>query len=42
MRILLIEDDVNLGGVIKEYLYQKSYTIDWLTDGESAQFALQK
>ncbi len=42
MRILLIEDDVTLGKITKEYLYKKGYTIDWLKDGESAQFALQK
>ena len=42
VRILLVEDDVILGRSVKDGLYQHGYTVDWLKDGESAQFALQK
>ena len=33
-RILLIEDDENLGYVLKEYLQMHDYEVDWVTDGE--------
>ena len=33
-RILLIEDDENLGYVLKEYLQVHDYEVDWVTDGE--------
>lgn len=33
-RILLIEDDENLGYVLKEYLQVHNYEVDWVTDGE--------
>lgn len=33
-RILLIEDDENLGYILKEYLQMHDYEVDWVTDGE--------
>jgi len=35
-RVLLAEDDENLGFLLKEYLQAKSYDTDWVTDGEKA------
>ena len=35
-RILLAEDDENLGSLLKEYLQAKGYEADWLTDGDKA------
>jgi len=35
-RILLAEDDENLGSLLKEYLQVKSYETDWTVDGEAA------
>jgi two-component system OmpR family response regulator len=35
-RILLAEDDENLGSLLQEYLQAKSYETHWLTDGEKA------
>ena len=35
-RILLAEDDENLGMLLKEYLSAKSYETDWVKDGEKA------
>ncbi len=40
MRLLLVEDDRLLGDGIKEGLIDAGYTVDWLTDGESARSAL--
>ena len=40
MRILLIEDDQLLGDAILSGLKQHMYSVDWLTDGESALQAL--
>ena len=35
-KILLAEDDENLGSLLREYLQAKSYETHWLTDGEKA------
>ena len=36
MRIILVEDEIDLGVAIKRTLSQKSYIVDWLEDGNSA------
>ena len=36
IKILLAEDDENLGSLLKEYLKAKSFDADWVTDGEMA------
>lgn len=41
MRILLVEDDVQLGEGIRVALKPEGYTVDWLTDGQSALHALK-
>ena len=41
-RILLAEDDENLGSLLQEYLKAKNYDADWLTDGEKAFKAFEK
>lgn len=35
-RILLAEDDENLGSLLQEYLQAKNYEVDWLANGEKA------
>ena len=35
-RILLAEDDENLGSLLQEYLQAKNYETDWVKDGERA------
>ena len=35
-RILLAEDDENLGSLLQEYLIAKNYETDWVTNGEKA------
>ncbi len=35
-RILLAEDDENLGSLLQEYLQAKNYEADWATNGEKA------
>jgi len=40
MRILLVEDDFDLGKAIQAGLKAYHYTVDWLTDGQQALFAL--
>lgn len=35
-KILLAEDDENLGSLLKEYLQLKNYDVDWALDGEQA------
>lgn len=40
MRILLVEDDPDLGLAIKNGLKSLHYTVDWLTDGQQALYAL--
>ncbi|MFW5820283.1 MAG: response regulator transcription factor [Bacteroidota bacterium] len=41
-RILLAEDDENLGSLLQEYLQAKNFETDWLTDGEKAFRAFEK
>jgi DNA-binding response OmpR family regulator len=36
IRILLAEDDENLGGLLQEYLQAKNFETDWVTNGEKA------
>ncbi len=40
MRLLLVEDDIQLGDAIKAGLTQFGYTVDLLKDGDSAKLAL--
>jgi len=42
IRILLAEDDENLGILLKEYLQAKNYETDLLTDGEKAFKSFQR
>lgn len=41
MRILLVEDDPQLGDGIRTGLHQAGYTVDWLQDGLSALHSLE-
>lgn len=41
MRLLLIEDDEQLGDAVKAGLTQFGYIVDWLKDGESAKNAVK-
>jgi two-component system, OmpR family, response regulator QseB len=41
MRLLLIEDDTILGDGIQAGLMQANYAVDWVTDGEAGEHALQ-
>ena len=36
MRILLVEDEVDLGLAIKQVLVSEKYVVDWVTDGDRA------
>jgi two-component system, OmpR family, Ni(II)-responsive and/or redox-responsive regulator NrsR len=36
MRILLVEDEVDLGLAIKQVLVDEKYVVDWVTDGDRA------
>lgn len=36
MRIILVEDEIDLGLAIKRTLAQKSYIVDWVEDGNTA------
>lgn len=36
MRILLVEDEPDVGKALKEMLNQQNYTVDWVWDGEQA------
>jgi two-component system, OmpR family, Ni(II)-responsive and/or redox-responsive regulator NrsR len=36
MRILLVEDEVDLGLAIKQVLVSEKYVVDWVTDGDQA------
>lgn len=42
MRILLCEDDENLGMLLREYLQAKGFSADLYADGESGYKAFQK
>ncbi len=33
MRVLLVEDEPDLGAAIKRILNQEAYVVDWLQDG---------
>jgi DNA-binding response OmpR family regulator len=41
-KILLAEDDENLGSLLREYLQAKSYETHWLSDGEKAYKSFEK
>ncbi|HEX8740041.1 MAG TPA: response regulator, partial [Casimicrobiaceae bacterium] len=41
MRLLLVEDDPILGNGIEVGLKEAGFTVDWATDGRSAQLALE-
>lgn len=41
MRILLVEDEPDLGAIIERTLLREKYIVDWVTDGESAWECLQ-
>lgn len=36
MRVLLVEDEVDLGSAIKQVLVSEKYVVDWVTDGDRA------
>lgn len=36
MRVLLVEDEADLGGAIKRTLTQHKYLVDWVLDGTDA------
>ena len=40
MRILLVEDDAELGGAVSASLRREHYALDWVTDGVAAAAAL--
>ncbi|MGL5940219.1 MAG: two-component system response regulator RppA [Waterburya sp.] len=40
MRILLVEDEADLGTAIKRTLYQHGYVVDWVQDGMEAWYYL--
>ncbi|MEO8122894.1 MAG: response regulator [Burkholderiales bacterium] len=40
MRLLLIEDDPMIGSAVRRGLVQAGFTVDWVTDGHSAQAAI--
>lgn len=42
MRILLVEDDEDLGAGIQSSIKQMSHTVDWITSGEEIQSLLAK
>ena len=42
MRVLLVEDDNDIGSAVASLLQNKQYTVDWLTDGNEALYALTK
>ncbi len=41
-KVLLAEDDENLGSLLKEYLQAKEYETHWVTDGEKASNSFEK
>ncbi len=41
MRVLLVEDDAQLGDGLKAALKQEGYAVDWATDGEEGDLALR-
>ncbi|MBK7663326.1 MAG: response regulator [Sterolibacteriaceae bacterium] len=40
MRLLLVEDDPMIGKSVQQGLKHDGYTVDWVRDGQSAEFAL--
>ncbi len=40
MRLLLVEDDAQLGDAVRAGLTQNGFTVDWVQDGESATAAM--
>lgn len=42
MRILLVEDEPDLGAIIERTLLREKYIVDWVVDGESAWEYLQQ
>lgn len=40
MRLLLVEDDNMIGAAVRKGLQQDGYSVDWLSDGKSAEFAI--
>ncbi len=42
VRLLLAEDDENLGSLLQEYLKARNYEADWVKDGEKAFRAFEK
>jgi len=42
IKILLAEDDENLGSLLREYLQAKSFEAHWLSDGEKAYKSFEK
>ena len=41
MRLLLVEDDVQLGEILQTHLQQSGYAVDWLKSAEQAKTALE-
>lgn len=41
MRLLLVEDEPDLGAAIKRVLSQEAYVVDWVLDGTEAWFCLE-
>lgn len=41
MRILLVEDEIDLGTAIKQVLVCEKYIVDWVTDGSQAWYYLE-
>lgn len=41
MRILLVEDEIDLGTAIKQVLVCEKYVVDWVTDGAQAWYYLE-
>lgn len=41
MKILLVEDDIMLGGSLKKAMQVSGYNVEWLQDGEAAQLAVE-
>jgi len=42
IKVLLAEDDENLGSLLREYLQAKSYDTNWVTDGDKAFKSFEK
>ena len=41
MRVLLVEDEPDLGAAIKRTLIQEAYVVDWVQDGAEAEGYLE-